>query len=296
MPPHHDTAVYYDRLSVWTRVARWFGYGGGHDTQTVHRALADPRAGGRATPTRLHDLLIDSLPPLASPRVLDAGCGMGGTMIDLAARGSGQYVGVTLSASQAAVGRRAVARAGLGLRVQVLVQSYDDPPSGPFDLIIAIESLAHSADPKVSVAALARQLAPSGVIAIVDDMPLVDRDGDLETFMLGWRCPVLSSRDGYLAMFTSLDLELLTDDDLSASIVPRSLARIAALERLNRVAYRLPVPGWRMMLDSYQGGLALERLYRRGLMEYRMLIARRREPHGRAERGAPTQGMAEVEN
>lgn len=274
MRPQRDTAAYYDRLSAWTTVARWFGYGGGYETQTVHRALIDPRAGGRATPTRLHDLLIESLPPLANPRVLDAGCGMGGTMLDLASRLGGDYVGVTLSPSQAAIGRRAIARAGLADRVRVLVQSYDDPPAGPFDAIIAIESLAHSPDPTTSVTALARQLAPGGVIAIVDDMPLTARDRDLDAFTRGWRCPALFSRDRYVATFSALGLGLLAERDLSPAVAPRSLTRIAWLERLNRLAYALPVPGWRMMLDSYQGGLALERLYRRNLMQYRLLVAR----------------------
>ena len=70
----------------FTRVAGVVGYGGGHSTLTVHRALADPAADGRPTFTRLHDLLIEQLPPVAAPRVLDAGCGAGGTMLDLAER------------------------------------------------------------------------------------------------------------------------------------------------------------------------------------------------------------------
>jgi SAM-dependent methyltransferase len=260
-------------------VARWVGYGGGRQTQTVHRALIDPRAGGRPTPTRLHDLLIEWLPPRRNPRVLDAGCGMGGTMLDLAARRGGDYVGVTLSESQAAIGRRAIARAGLDHRVRVLVQSYDDPPAGPFDAIIAIESLAHSRHPAVSVTALARQLAPGGVIAIVDDMPQTAHDRDIDTFKHGWRCPVLFSRDQYRAVFGALGLELIADHDLSSSVVSRSLTRILWLERLNRLARAAPLPAWRMMLDSYHGGLALERLYRRRLMQYRLLVAR--APQGR---------------
>ncbi len=275
MPGPDDTAAYYDRLSLWTAVARWCGYGGGREAGTVHRALVDPRAAGRPTVTRLHDLLIESLPPLSHPRVLDAGCGMAATMLDLAPRLGGEYVGVTLSDAQAAIGRRAVTRAGLDGRVRVLVGNYDDPPAGPFDAIVAIESLAHSTDPPASVAVLARQLAPGGVIAIVDDMPLVAHDPDLETFKHGWRCPALCPHGRYLATFAALGLELVADRDLSPLVIPRSRARIAWLERLNRLAYVVPAPAWRMMLDSYRGGLALERLYRRDLVHYRLLVARR---------------------
>ena len=35
-----------------------------------------------------------------------------------------------------------------------------------------------------------------------------------------------------------------------------------------------PSAGLRAVLDSYHGGLALERLYRQGLMSYRLIVAR----------------------
>lgn len=278
--PH--TGEYYDRLSTWTRVGQRFGYGGGHATQTVHRALIDPRAGGRPTPTRLHDLLLETLPPLAHPRVLDAGCGMGGTMIDFASRIGGQYLGVTLSERQAHIGREAVARVGLTNRVQLLVRSYDRPPVGPFDLVIAIESLAHAANPTASVTGLARRLAPGGLLAIVDDMPRpevatdAEATRDLAAFKRGWRCPMLATAVQHRSSFDASGLELVADRDLSASVVPRTRARIALLAGLNRALAVLAVHrGWRSVLDSYHGGLALERLYRGGFMTYRMLVARR---------------------
>jgi SAM-dependent methyltransferase len=279
--PH--TGEYYDRLSAWTRVAQRVGYGGGHATQTVHRALIDPRAAGRPTATRLHDLLLETLPPFTSPRVLDAGCGMGGTMIDLASRVGGQYLGVTLSERQARIGRDAVVRAGLAGRVQLLVRSYDTPPVGPFDLIIAIESLAHSPNPAASVTGLARRLTPGGLMAIVDDMPRADiatnavAARDLGRFKRGWRCPVLATAAQHRSSFEACGLDLIADRDLTSSVVPRTRARIALLGGLNRAAATIFAfhAGWRSVLDSYYGGLALERLYRGGFMDYRMLVAQR---------------------
>lgn len=278
-----QTGEYYDRLSAWTRVGQWFGYGGGHATQTVHRALIDPRAAGRPTATRLHDLLLETLPPLLSPRVLDAGCGMGGTMIELALRIGGEYVGVTLSERQARIGRGAVGRAGLSGRVQLLVRSYDSPPVGPFDLIIAIESLAHSPGPGTSVTALARRLTPGGLLAIVDDMPRPDialdaaAARDLAAFKRGWRCPVLATVAQHRSSLEACGLDLIADRDLTPSVAPRTLTRIAILEGVNRAAAAVLTfhDGWCSVLDSYHGGLALERLYRGGYMKYRMLVARR---------------------
>jgi SAM-dependent methyltransferase len=278
-PPVSDQlASYYNRLSRWTRVAHLLGYGGGHAALTVHRALADPAADGRTTSTRLHDLLIELLPPLTTARVLDAGCGFGGTMIDLAARTGGSYLGVTLSATQRDAGVRAIARAGLADRVSILVQSYDQPPPGPYDVILAIESLAHSRDPGNSVAALAHVLAPGGTLAIVDDMPdpaALDT-AELHAFKTGWQAPVLSSVADFQTAFADSGLSLTLDRDLSALCRPRALDRIRQLERLNRMLRRaVPLMPWRALMDSYGGGLALERLYRQGIVRYRLLMARR---------------------
>ena len=269
------TATYYDRLTLWNRVARVAGYGGGGASLTVHRALADPRAGGTPTSTRLHDLLAEYLPAVANPDVLDAGCGLGGTMIDFAARFGGQYVGLTLSEVQASIAGKAIARAGLSGRVRVGVGSYDCPPDGPFDWVLAVESLAHSPEPGTSLAALARVLAPRGALAIVDDMPESGALGstDLADFKAGWGCPVLWSRAEYGAAADALGLRVLVDLNLSADCRPRTLRRIRQLQWWNRIARcAVPFAGFRGVMDSHHGGLALEALARAGRVQYRLLI------------------------
>jgi SAM-dependent methyltransferase len=272
------TGAYYDRLSGWTTLARFAGYGGGHDKLAVHRALADPRAGGRPTVTRLHDVLLAALPSPPSGRVLDAGCGFGGTMLDLAGRCSAQFTGLTLSERQAAVGRAAAAKAGLGHRIAIEIGSYDSPPAGPFDLAVAIESLAHSPDPETSIAAVAARLAPTGRLAIADDMPEARARGtrDLALFQSGWRLPILATAGELKSALARRGLAIVADRDLTSELRPRALAQVARLEKLNRLLRRFaPSAGLRELLDSYLGGLALERLYRAGLMRYRLIVAER---------------------
>ena len=271
--------VYYERLGRWNQVGRAVGYGGGSGSLTVHRALADPRANGRATVTRLHDVIVEQLPPLREPRVLDAGCGLGGTMIALTGALHATCTGVTLSSFQAEQANAAAARLGIERQVRALVQSYDAPPDGPFDLIVAIESLAHSPDPARSLASLARVLAPGAYLVIVDDMP---RDGarsspDLATFKAGWQCPVLWSLEEYRRALSATGLELVREIDLTDAERVRSNLQIGLLTRLNRAVHAIPVDGLRQVMDSHLGGLALERLIRNQLVRYRLLVARRPE-------------------
>lgn len=269
---------YYDRLASWTGAARYVGYGGGRHSLTVHRALADPRAGGAPTPQRLHDVLLATLGAPPSGHVLDAGCGLGGTMLDLATRSPARFTGITLSGRQASIGRAGIAKAGFASRISIEVGSYDDPPQGPFDLAIAIESLAHSAHPAASIAAIAARLSPGGRFAIVDDMPETAARGtrDLAVFQAGWRAPALAGAAEIAATLVRCGLVIAADRDLTSELRPRALDRIARLEAVNRLLHRLaPTAALKALLDSYHGGLALERLYRASLMRYRLILAER---------------------
>jgi SAM-dependent methyltransferase len=271
-------AGYYDRLASWTAAARYLGYGGGRASLTVHRALADPRAGGAPTPKRLHDVLLATLGAPPSGHVLDAGCGLGGTMLDLAGRSAARFTGVTLSGRQAAIARAAAARAGFANRIAIHVGSYDAPPDGPFDLVLAIESLAHSPHPAASVAALAARVAPGGRFGIVDDMPEAAGRGtrDLSLFQAGWHAPALAGAAELAAMLVGSGLVIVADSDLTGELRPRPLERIARLEAANRLLHRLaPTAALKALLDSYRGGLALERLYRSRSMRYRLMLAER---------------------
>ncbi len=272
-------ATYYERLGRWNRAARAIGYGGGSGSMTVHRALADPRAGGRVTFTRLHDVLLDQIGAVVAPRVLDAGCGLGGTMLALAETLGATCVGLTLSPSQARTANAEAARRQLAARVRADVRSYDNPPAGPFDLIVAIESLAHSLGPARSVAALAATLAPGGRLIVVDDMPEPGTalSADLTAFMRGWQCPVLWPAASYLAAFGRAGLTIEAQLDLTPQCRPRSHRRLARLMACNRLVRHWPSEAFRQLIDAHYGGLALERLSRDGAVRYRLLVARRRE-------------------
>ena len=98
---------------------------------------------------------------------------------------------------------------------------------------------------------------------------------DLTLFQAGWRLPVLLSAAELTAALARCGLAVVDQRDLTAELRPRTLARIAQLETLNRALHRIaPSAGLRAVLDSYRGGLALERLYRHSLMSYRLIVAR----------------------
>jgi SAM-dependent methyltransferase len=270
-------AAYYDNLSGFLDFARWFGRGGGAAQGATHRFLAGD-AGEEAAPERLDLLVLEAalaagLP--AEPRVLDAGCGIGGTIFRWRERVHGTYDGLTLSPEQCRRAEAEATRRGVAAHCRFHLQSYQDPIAGSYDAAIAIESLAHSPDPTIAVANLAAALAPGGLLLIVDDMPVSRAAPDmLAAFKAGWRCPVLADAGTFRTILAQAGLELRSEENLTSRLRPRTLLTLKALITVFGLARRFaPTPGLRDVLDALRGGFLLEALYRKGAMTYRLIVA-----------------------
>ncbi len=275
-------ARYYDWLSRYQRVTAW-ATRAGRASLTVHRRLAVPFTplGGS---DGVHAALRAALAAMpTAPLVVDAGCGLGGTIFFLHEQYGGEYHGLTLSAVQRDRAAAEARRRGWSATCRFHVANYDTgldgiAPDGA-DLIVAIESLAHSSDPVHSILTLARSLRPRGRLVIVDDVPgarLRDDDPDLQQFRAGWRCPIVARRADLVAALTAGGLAVDRDDDLTSRVVLRGTAALERLVRANRGMRRWAGAGGAgLVLDALHGGLMLERLYRRGVMEYRLLVGRR---------------------
>ena len=251
----------------------------GHGALPVHRALADPD-GGAPSPFVIHRLMLAGLDLPAAPRVLDAGCGYGATMLDLAPKLGGDWTGLTLSPVQAARGMAEIAGRGLAERVRIAVRSYDAPVEGRFDLAYGIESLIHSADPARTIANLAASLAPGGHLVIVDDMPEEQLPAEvaarLDRFRRFWRCPVAPTRAGWIAACRAAGLEPVAERDLNPLLQVRGMdelaPRLVTLERRARLPRLL---GLGLRREAEIGGLLLETLQTEGFVRYRILAARK---------------------
>ena len=278
-------ARYYDWLGRFQQVAGLVSRSG-DGTLTVHRRLASERPD--VPPHHVvHERLLAAVGPLVDPRVLDAGCGLGGTTFFLHERLGGRYDGVTLSPVQRARAEREARRRSVSESCRFHVRSYDDDPAvlapDGVDLVVAIESLAHSPNPARTIANLARALRAGGQLAVVDDVPddaLLDDDPDFVRFREGWRVPHLARGTALLAAFRAAGLEVERDEDLTPLVIqrdPRRRERLVAINRRVRALLGLTAAG--EVVDSLDGGLMLERLYARGLMRYRLVVGRR--PVGR---------------
>lgn len=292
----HDSAgiaAYYDNLSRFLDFSRAFGRGGGAAQGSIHRFLAADPGEAQAEslgPERLDHLVFDTavaagLP--VTPRVLDAGCGLGGTMFFWQSSRGGSYDGLTLSPKQHRRATMEAARRGVADACRFHIRSYQEPIpqgagapgslAGPFDAVIAIESLAHSQDPAATIANLAAALAPGGLLLIVDDMPGEDRDNVLLTaFKRCWRCPVLADAAGYRTAIAAAGVTVVHEADWTHRLRPRPLPWLRVLIAVFGLGCRLsPSRALRNALEAMRGGFVLEALYRTGGMRYGFIVARK---------------------
>ena len=107
----------------------------------------------------------------AAPRILDLGCGMGRTTIELARAYPHAVVrGVDLDAESIAGARAAAAEAGVADRVSFTLAdaaTFEAPER--FDLVTCIEVLHDMADPVPGLRTAHRLLAPGGHVLVVED-------------------------------------------------------------------------------------------------------------------------------
>ncbi|MEX0589675.1 MAG: methyltransferase domain-containing protein [Xanthobacteraceae bacterium] len=271
---------YYKWLDRWVRWSRMVRPYSGFDSLTVHRLLNDPVTGVNG-PLVLHRLMLEGIELPRDPRVLDAGCGYGGTAFDLQPKIGGRWLGLTISPIQLRRARDEAATRGLGDRIRFQLQSYDAPLDETFDLVIAIESLVHSSDPVSTVFNLASRLAPGGHFVLVDDMPKENVPAELQADVAEakrmWRCPVMPAERGWRGAFEAAGLEIVRSADFSALVYHRPIEEMTRLiERDRRRARWLAWSGLRMVPEANIGGLLLERLAVEGVMQYRVLVGRKR--------------------
>lgn len=278
---------YYAWLTWLQDAAGRVGHDTGQDTLTVHRRLR--AATGEVSGDVLHAAIVDALAATSDAStptrltVLDAGCGLGGTLLYLHARLSARGVGITLSPDQAARASAAAAGRHAGEAVRFEVRDFDAPLDdlvpGGVDLVVAIESLAHAPDPAATVARLARVLCPGGRLLVVDDAPadaLPDDDVDLAGFRRGWHAPRVLRNGALDRAIEDAGLARVHDVDLTPRLVARPPVSLAVRLALARAAWPVAAMTPAAVLhDAIAGGLHLERLYARGVSRYRLMVARR---------------------
>ena len=138
---------------------RWNGEGGRYWIDHRERLLAGHR--------NLHPHLLRGAALTSTERVLDVGCGCGGTTL-LAARAARRVVGLDLSGPMLAVARDLAGQAGAANTAFVRGDAQDSPlRPASCDVLISSFGVMFFADPAAAFANLARAVRPGGRLAFL---------------------------------------------------------------------------------------------------------------------------------
>jgi tocopherol O-methyltransferase len=162
-------------------------------------------------------------------RVLDAGCGFGGTCLWAAERFGAEVVGVTIAASHAVVVRRLIAEAELSTRVQVRVGDiHDFRDERPFSAIISFEAANLFDDRERWFRRMAEALRVGGTLCIDDYF--AEAGADRATFNEVYASHI-GTRDEYVELAAKAGFELVSEVDVTHETAAfwSLLARFSAL-------------------------------------------------------------------
>lgn len=215
-------------------------------------------------------------------RVLDAGCGRGGSCFWLAENVGARAVGINLVPSQLDYAKREATRRGLGNHIEFERADYTSTrfESESFDVVWALESLCHSPRKYDFYSEASRLLRPGGRLVVAEYM-LADRatsetdDALLADWLSGWSIPALDTEAQHFANAASAGLEAISVRDWTSNMT-RSSLRLYCMavichwlsSLLNNAGLRSDVAHGNLLSARYQ----YEAL-RKGLWRYKIMSA-----------------------
>jgi tocopherol O-methyltransferase len=257
---HYDLATPFYRL-LW----------GPH----IHHGLWEGDEAPDEAQRRLIDRLAEAAALAAGQTVLDVGCGMGGSTIDLARRYGCATTGLTLSPVQRTWAALSARRQGVSGQTRFLRGDAEKIhfPAASFDVVWNVECSEHLFDKPAFFRRAAGWLRPGGRIALCAWLAGDAADAEREAMLVceHFLCPSLGTAGDYREWMTAAGLTVPTFIDLTAQVgqtwdICIRRVRASGVGLLARL-------GGRKMRSFVEHFATLGNAYRSGAMRYGLFVA-----------------------
>lgn len=248
----------------------------------IHHGLWDGEESAAVAQCQLTDTLAEMCEIASGDRVLDVGCGMGGSSIRLAKHRSVDVTGITLSPVQRHWATMSAAVNGVRSRTRFRAADaetvhFDDDS---FDVVWSVECTEHLFDKAEFFRRATRWIRPGGRLVIAvwfegEDVQSPEKRQMVEEVCTRFVCPSLGTRQDYAGWIESCGMRVTDNVDWTQRVlktweickrrVERSgVRRLARLVDQDQVAF---LDGFDVLLDAY----------RNGAMQYGAIVAKKIE-------------------
>ncbi|MGN6646107.1 MAG: SAM-dependent methyltransferase [Cytophaga sp.] len=198
-------------------------------SHSLHYGYWDPTVKNfREALAKINQVLAEKAKIGKGTTVLDAGCGVGGSVLWLAKNKEAIVTGITLSNKQAARANQSIKQSGLENQARIDVQDFTKTTfdTASFDVVWAIESVCHAENKNAFIQEAWRLLKPGGRIILADffvnaDAALLPADQKaIDTWAHGWAVPFFEKKNNFISMLKDAGFTSVETSDITENILP----------------------------------------------------------------------------
>jgi len=195
-----------------------------HKNLCLHYGFHDKRLSHNEALIRMIEVLADKAKITSWEKVLDVGCGVGGSAIWLAQNIGCEVVGIDINPSFINISRREAGKRNLDNLVSFHEMNFCQTAfrENDFDIVWAVESSCHAEDKQAFLMEMSRILKPGGHIVIADAYK-TQESSELNKALMGWGIPNIPSVAEFMDYLTKASFLHIVCEDISDKVIPSSL-------------------------------------------------------------------------